>query len=549
MTSAAPLPRRQVEAGSSDFPVVFVDPADAELTWEWDDMHMPSALAPLAAEYVRTLCGGFNDRYRIFGFPQRLKGEVFNGYGYVALRFDGAPEEKEEIERRWVETRRRRIETTGDWWRDEALPRLKALYDLIASVDVDGLDGGALADAWDVAWEAALEAWKIHFVAILGPYQVMDDLADLYAEVFPDAPPGEAVRLTQGQGDDLFAVEVDTEVLLAAAEAAPAVVAGLRTGERTTRDALLTLDGGPGFVESLDTFLSMHGHLGQANEDFLGPSWIEDPASFLVEFGKRLGRPAVRASRRRERLRAEADALADAFRARLAADRPDDLARFEHLLLRAREIGPLTEGHNYWIDRMAQSRLRQFTVRIGSRLVREGSIEAPDDVFYLDRADVRVALMAPRDLRALVVEQKSIHERQRAFRPPRTIGAAPTGAPVGDRFDGARIVSDDANLLRGTGGSAGIVRGPARVVQGAAEFDRIQPGDIVVCPSSNPSWVPIFAIAGGLVTDTGGVLSHAAVVAREYGLPAVVGTGDGTSKITDGRTIEIDGTLGTVRLL
>ena len=81
------------------------------------------------------------------------------------------------------------------------------------------------------------------------------------------------------------------------------------------------------------------------------------------------------------------------------------------------------------------------------------------------------------------------------------------------------------------------------------DFGRIQPGDIIVCPSSNPSWVPVFAIAGGLVTNTGGVLSHAAVVAREFGLPAVVGTGDATARIADGRTVEIDGTRGTVRLL
>jgi pyruvate,water dikinase len=81
------------------------------------------------------------------------------------------------------------------------------------------------------------------------------------------------------------------------------------------------------------------------------------------------------------------------------------------------------------------------------------------------------------------------------------------------------------------------------------DFARVQPGDIIVCPSSNPSWVPLFTIAAGLVTDTGGVLSHAAVVAREFGLPAVVGTGDATSRIADGRMVELDGTTGDVRLL
>jgi phosphohistidine swiveling domain-containing protein len=548
MPTIPPASRRQVEAGSPAFPVSFDDPADAELTWEWDDMHMPSALAPMAAEYALTLGGGFNDRYRIFGFPQRIHCAIWNGYCYFALRFDGTEEELAEVERRWVETKREQIETTAAWWRDEALPRLLELYRSIAAVDVDGLAGPVLAEAWDAAWEATLEAWRIHFIAILGPYQVIDDLADLYAEVVPDAPPGEAVRLTQGYGDELYEVEVATEALVAAAEAAPAVAACLREGVPVSPVDLATLDGGAAFVAALDSFLARHGHLGQANEDFMGPSWIEDPATFLAEFGKRIGRPSVRAARRRERLRAEADALADAFRARVA-DRPHDLARFEHLLRHARDIGPLTEGHNYWIDRMAQSRLRHFTARVGRRLSREGSIEAPDDIFYLDRADVRAALVAPHDLRAAVAERKIAHALQGEIRPPRFVGREPTGPSEGDRFDGVRIESKDPGVLRGTGGSAGIVRGPARVVMGAAEFDRVQAGDIVVCPSSNPSWVPIFAIAGGLVTDTGGVLAHAAVVAREYGLPAVVGTGDATTRIADGQTIEIDGTLGTVRLL
>ena len=137
-----------------------------------------------------------------------------------------------------------------------------------------------------------------------------------------------------------------------------------------------------------------------------------------------------------------------------------------------------------------------------------------------------------------------------ASTPPRYIGKVPaeeTGPA--DRFDGPRLTSDEPDVLRGTGASAGVVRGPARVMLTQDEFGRIEPGDIIVCPSSNPSWVPVFTIAGGLVTNTGGVLSHAAVVAREFGLPAVVGTVDATTRIADGRLVEIDGTAGIVRLL
>lgn len=547
MTSTNMPERRPVEAGSVDFPVEFEDPADAELTWDWDDMHTPFALTPLAAEYIRTLGGGFNDRYRLFGFPQRLETAIWNGYAYYALRLNATDEEKAEIRRRWLETCRAQVEVAGAWWRDEALPRLVGLYAAIDAVDVDA-PGPRLVEAWKEAWSAGMEAWKIHFIAILGPYQVMDDLADFYAGIRPDAPPGEAPRLIQGFGDDLFAVELGSERLVAAAAAAPAVAARLRSGEPTSREELLGLEGGPEFVEQLDAFLAEHGHLGQTSEDVRGASWIEEPATYLAELGSRLGRPAISATRRRERLRAEADQLADAVRAAIAGE-PERRERFEHLLMRAREIGPLTEGHNYWIDRKVQSHLRRLSTAVGRRLAREGRIEHPDDVFFLRHADIATGLTSTLDLRAIVEEAKAVHERQRQIRPPAIVGTGRATPLDADRFDGVRVESAVANELRGTGASAGIARGPARLVLSPGDFARVRQGDIIVCPASNPSWVPVFASAAGLVTNTGGVLSHAAVVAREFGLPAVVGTGNATDRIAEGSTVEIDGTLGVVRIL
>jgi pyruvate,water dikinase len=124
----------------------------------------------------------------------------------------------------------------------------------------------------------------------------------------------------------------------------------------------------------------------------------------------------------------------------------------------------------------------------------------------------------------------------------------PPEAGPPSRFGGDSTGSDDERVLRGTGASAGVVRGPARVVLGPDDFGKVGPGDIIVAPSSNPSWVPLFSIAAGLVTNTGGVLSHAAVVAREFSLPAVVGTREATLRITDGQIVELDGTTGLVRL-
>jgi pyruvate,water dikinase len=211
----------------------------------------------------------------------------------------------------------------------------------------------------------------------------------------------------------------------------------------------------------------------------------------------------------------------------------------------------MTETHNYWIDRHAQSSLRRFVMRVGHRLAAEGVLADGADILYLHRDEIPAIARRPTDRRAIVDERRAATAHWRTIRPPRAVGKpadASTSDDV-DRFDGARYTSTEPDELRGTGASAGTVRGTARLTLTQADFGAVQAGDIIVCPSSNPSWVPLFAIAGGLITDTGGVLSHAAVVAREFALPAVVGTGDATQKIADGRLVEIDGTSGIVRLL
>ena len=279
------------------------------------------------------------------------------------------------------------------------------------------------------------------------------------------------------------------------------------------------------------------------------PSWAEEPDQLLVELAKRVQHPpTVGAEERREALAAKAEALADDVRTRLAAD-PEALASFEALLADARQVGPLTETHNYWIDRMAQATLRRFVFRVAGRLVAAGALETPADILYLRREEVPALLRRPEDRRDLVAERRAEHAHWRTVRPPAKLGKPSEDDGEGDRFDGHRVASTGPDEVRGTGASVGVVRGPARVILDQEGFGSVEPGDIIVCPSSNPSWVALFAIAGGLITNTGGVLSHAAVVAREFALPAVVGTGDATTRIANGRIVELDGSTGIVRLL
>jgi phosphoenolpyruvate synthase/pyruvate phosphate dikinase len=145
----------------------------------------------------------------------------------------------------------------------------------------------------------------------------------------------------------------------------------------------------------------------------------------------------------------------------------------------------------------------------------------------------------------------------RSISVPPVLGAPPSGeaqtdpvsAALGKFFGVPPPIADDHTTIRGSCGSPGKATGPARIVRSLAGAGKLQPGDVLVVVTTAPPWTPLFATACAIVSDTGGILSHCAVVAREYGIPAVVGTGDASSVLHDGQMIEVDGNAGIVRLL
>ena len=163
---------------------------------------------------------------------------------------------------------------------------------------------------------------------------------------------------------------------------------GRSAGPGSRLEDVEAVDGAGPFVDALRAFLAEHGHLGQMYDDLGFPSWIEEPRLLLTEIAKRIEHSMpVDAETRRRRLADEADVLAARARAALADD-PERLARFDDLLVHARRIGPLTEVHNYWIDRRAQSVLRRFVMRVGGRLADAGVVDAPADILFLHRDEV-----------------------------------------------------------------------------------------------------------------------------------------------------------------
>ena len=225
---------------------------------------------------------------------------------------------------------------------------------------------------------------------------------------------------------------------------------------------------------------------------------------------------------------------------------PARRAGFTRLLRWAQGIAPVREDALADIG-LGWPQLRRMLRELGGRLVAAGTIDRPDDVFWLRRDEV------------LGEQGASLAERRRGAE-GRLAGPAAGDtrrrccrrARWWERFESlmpAASTEQTGSVLRGTGASAGQVTAPARVLAGPEDFGRMQPGDVLVASITTPAWTSLFAMASGVVTDVGGPLSHSSIVAREYGIPAVLGTAVATRRITDGARIRVDGDAGTVTLL
>ena len=221
-------------------------------------------------------------------------------------------------------------------------------------------------------------------------------------------------------------------------------------------------------------------------------------------------------------------------------------ATFRRLLRWAQSLGPLREDALADVG-LAWPLLRRMLRELGARLVEAGVIEQPDDVFWLHRGEILADPPTPRG--DAVAQRRAVWRGQRLVTPPQVLPQGSWWDNAFARWLPAAAQEQTGAVLRGIGASAGQVTGTARVLAGPADFGRLQPGDVLVASITTPAWTTLFAMAGGVVTDVGGPLSHSSIVAREYGIPAVLGTNVATRRIPDGARVRVDGEAGTVTLL
>jgi pyruvate,water dikinase len=248
---------------------------------------------------------------------------------------------------------------------------------------------------------------------------------------------------------------------------------------------------------------------------------------------------------------------------------PKASERFKHDLERAEKAYPVREDNNFYTFSAPFAFFRYVVLEIGVRLAERGQIAVREDVFFLYKKEACRALLDGSDQKALVKQHKGEAAWAKANPGPAYYGDPPP-PPTFDylpceprmvmeslvwsynqmmEYELSKQKQASGEPLTGIAAAAGKYTGPVRIIKNENEFHKIQPGDVMVCPMTSPVWSVLFPNIGALVTDAGGLLSHPAIIAREYRIPAVVATGNATSLLQDGELVKVDGTQGNLKRL
>jgi pyruvate,water dikinase len=322
----------------------------------------------------------------------------------------------------------------------------------------------------------------------------------------------------------------------------PQVMAYLTLGD--SREALSALEtsSAVGFRNELNTFLKEYGHRSHTREMFF-PRWVEDPA-LVIDVIKVLVATEVgdlekmERDRQRERKEAEEEVLDRIARLRYGYARK---LIFRIVLGYAQTYLMFRENQRFFLDHMIL-RWRKLFLEMGRRLAREGSIEHPTDIFFLTKEEVFLALEQGGNLRAEMAGRRAEFDRYKNVLPPKFLRG-------NVEWDDAVARSADTVRVTGVSASPGVATGRIRVVRSIEQLPTVREGEIMVTSNTDPGWTAVFSKLGGLVTETGGILSHGAVVSREYGIPAVTAVKDATGFFRTGQKVTLDGNDGTIYIL
>ena len=568
---------------------------DDKRFWFYNSMHFPepmTAFDVITAEVPYQAMGAVTTR--VYAFPTALgiDHRIINGRIYITAN---AVTDPKRIEERLSYFQPRAGHYYEHWnelykkWEG----KMRALLDEINAIRVPALDeyepestvknsrgiaeNHYVREAYHRTVESYSKMWHYHFEFLMLGYGAYLVFFEFCKKAFPEIPDQMVARMVAGievlmfrPDDELkrlakVAVECGIEDCFTEGGNPDKTMAAIKAKGARGQEWLNELDKSREPWFHISTGDGFHHNHRSWNDDLSVPFAALPRYIDQVKKGISLERPT-------EKLREERQRIIDEYRSLLSTD--SDRATFDQMLGLCHLVFPYVENHKFycehWFTTLFFNKVREF----GALLAKFGLLEDGEDVFHLHHTEVDLALgdammswaagspcVGAEHWPPIVTKRKQIHEKLKAWNAPPALGPMPEtiADPAVQMLWG--ITSEtlhawskpaeetDEHEIRGFAASPGIVEGVARVLENVNDIGLIREGEILVCPVTNPSWGPVFGKIKAAVSDIGGTMSHAAIVAREYGMPAVVGTGKATKLIKTGQKLRVNGNEGIVTIL
>jgi pyruvate,water dikinase len=564
--------------------------------WFQDRLHHPDVMHPydeIQCECWWQALGAFNTR--IFAMPPAfgVDQRILNGYLYVTP----VPAPPEELAARAELFGKRAGHYYDNWdaiyaeWKQKVLACLDRITGIgfaplpdvepeqVVLEHVGHSSGYRMIRDFSELVNTMYETYQYHFEMLNIGYAAYLTFFQFVRGAFPDISDQSISRMVGGLRVELY--RPDDELKRLAKEAERLGVGDVVLDAENPAELFRRLDAtnagrewAGDWHQTADPWFLINTDPGHPGGYHTHPTWKDEPAIPLASVkeyirrlrtGEDLDRPTGKVLAERDRITAE-------YRELLPGD---DQPVFDQLVGLAQTVFAYIEEHVLYIEHWMWATFWAKSKELAMALAAMGAFDDPEDMFFLRRTEVAEAIYdvvaawsvgsSPRGARywgPIVAERRAVYEILRAQPPVPALGPPP--AEVNEPFTvmlwgittdtvgewlAQRTDDGTAKTLRGVAGAPGVAEGPARVVRHVRDLDQVRQGDVLVCPATSPSWSIVFGRAAATVSDVGGIMSHTAIVCREYGLPAVVGTGSAVATIADGQRVRVDGDRGVVTIL
>ncbi len=548
--------------GDASFPVEWESEEEKNLFWFFDDNHIPNPVSPMYFSLSGWWGPTCEYMYRRFNMPMGIRwpAKRINGYVYTAIIGRGAEEEAATAPYYgWV------MPTYAtnflDWWEERYLPEVKTNFAYVDGFDAEHATMPELMIYLEEMIDIQERHFRLHWILNFAQFQCSMDFGGVVKDLLGDVSPEVLGKVNISRADRNWDSLLELWKLKEKVKADPELSAAFKKGGTSPeiRSLLEKSAKGAEFLRDVQGYAKEFGYKSIYTHEYRFKLWVEDDTPVIGQVKNYFDTDYDYHKAYNTCIKEQDEAIAS-LRKQLAGRPQADKDRFERALDLNLRMMPLTPDHHFYFDQATFARMRLVLLRVARKMVKEGLLDDPEDIMFLEYEQLRRYVASPKsyDGRGIIAKAKAALEKAQGIRPRPWVGTVTQwsmysepyhtlwGYP--DRFEqgGGEGIKGE---IKGVAASAGVVEGIAHVVRSPAEFDSVKKGEIMVCIMTNPAWVVVFSKIVGIVTDTGGTLSHSAIVAREFMIPAVVGTSNATKEIKTGDKIRVDGSKGVVEIL